>query len=184
MKKQIRLRALEDLLAQLDASDFDKREYALFQLGLMLDRSNLVGDDDLAERSLTRLQLRLRLSCAEQELVTERLTSLALRSQASRASAIWTLGKVDAVILLGPLLALIDALGKHLSDEAAYQACCALSKCLEVGEDGAAIPAPVRARLGAAQLSSVLERWRGSGSKRLQMTASAAAMIAQLGGKC
>lgn len=180
MKRQGRMRALEDLLGQLSSNDFDEREYALFQLGLILDRSNLEADDELAARSLSREQLRLRLSSDEQQMVAEDLSQLALRLSESRASAVWTLGKVEGVVLLGPLLALIEATGEQLSDEAAYQACCALRKCLEKGDS---ISLPVRARLRAAKLKTILDRWRQRGDKRLQNSAGRAnAMIEQLDG--
>ncbi|MDE2856220.1 MAG: hypothetical protein OXN94_00075 [Chloroflexota bacterium] len=178
MKRRRRLRALEDLLTRAASNDFDQREYALFQLGLILDRSNLEEGDELAARALSREQLRLRLSSGEQEMVAERLSQLAIRLKESRASVIWTLGKVDGVVLLGPLLALIDAIGEQLSNEAAYQACCALGKCLEK-EDG--VSAAVRASLGDARLKTILDRWRQGGDKRLQMTAGRAlALIEQL----
>ena len=178
MKKRRRLRALEVLLSQLESNDFDKREYALFQLGLLLDHSNLAEGDELAARALSREHLRLRLSRDEQELLANQLSQLALRSQESRASAIWTLSKVEAGSLLDPILTLIESLGEQLSDEAAHQACRALSKCLEEGDN---LSAPVRARLRDAKLKTLLDRWRGSGDKRLQRTASRAiAEIEQL----
>lgn len=180
MKKRRRLRALEDLLSQLDSNDFDKREFALFQLGLMLDRSSPAADAELAERALSREHLRLRLSSDEQATVAAKLSQLALRSKESSASAIWTLSKVEAGVLLGPLLALIETLGEQLADEASYQACRALCKCLK---EGVNLSAPMRARLRHAQLESILDRWRDSGDKRLQRTAGRAlAMIEQLHG--
>ena len=170
------MRALEDLLARLASNDFDQREYALFQLGLILDWNNLEEGDELAARALSREQLRLRLSSDEQEMVADHLSQLALRSKESRASALWTLGKVEGAVLLGPLLALIESIGEQLSDEAAYQACCALGKCLTEGP-------PFRASLRDAKLKTILDRWRQSGDKRLQMTAGRAiAMIKQLDG--
>ncbi|MCY4019898.1 MAG: hypothetical protein OXG39_10875 [Chloroflexi bacterium] len=180
MKRRRRMRALEDLLRQLDANDFDEREYALFQLGLILDRSNLEEGDELAARSLSREQLRLRLSRQEQKMVAEDLSGLALRVKEGRASAIWTLGKVERVALMGPLLALIETVGEQLADEAAYQACCALGKCLEK-EDG--ISVPVHASLRDAKLKTILDRWRRGGDRRLELSASKAiAMIEQLDG--
>ena len=180
MKKSRRLRALGDLLSQLDSNDFDKRELALFQLGLMLDRSSPAADAELAERNLSREQLRLRFSSDEQEMLAAKLSQLALRSKESSASAIWTLGKVEAGVLLGPLLALIETLGEQLADEAPHQACRALCKCLEESDQ---ISAPMRARLRDAKLKSILFRWRDSRDKRLQRTASRAlAMIERLPG--
>ena len=174
------MRALEDLLARLASNDFDQREYALFQLGLILDWNNLEEGDELAARALSREQLRLRLSSDEQEMVADHLSQLALRSKESRASALWTLGKVEGAVLLGPLLALIKSIGEQLSDEAAYQACCALGKCLETGDS---ISASIRPSLRDAKLKTILDRWRQSGDKRLQMTAGRAiAMIKQLDG--
>lgn len=180
MKKRRRMRALEDLFTRLTSNDFDEREYALFQIGLILDRSNLAEGDELAARTLLREQLRLRLSSDEQEMVADHLSQLALRFKDSRASALWTLGKVEGAVLLEPLLALIESIGEQLSDEAAYQACCALGKCLENRDS---ICASVRASLRDAKLKTILYRWRQGGDKRLQVTASRAlAMIKQLDG--
>ncbi len=174
------MRALEDVLARLASNDFDQREYALFQLGLILDWSNLEEGDELAARVLSREQLRLRLSSVEQEMVADHLSQLALWSKESQASTLWTLGKVEGAALLGPLLALIKAIGEQLSDEAAYQACCALGKCLETGDSSSA---PVRASLRDAKLKTILHRWCQGGDKRLQMTAGRAiAMLKHLDG--
>lgn len=182
MKRRRRLRALEDLLARSASNDFDQREYALFQLGLILDRSNIEELDELADRALSRELLRLRLSSDEQAMVAERLSQLVLHMAESRASAIWTLGKVDGAALLGPLLALVEAIGEQLSDEAAYQACRALGKCLEQClENVDGISTPVHSSLRDAKLKTILDRWRQSGDNRLQRTAaSAIAMIKQL----
>ncbi|MCY4536857.1 MAG: hypothetical protein OXE52_01360 [Chloroflexi bacterium] len=180
MKKRRRMRALEDLLTQLASNDVDEREYALFKLGLVLDRSNPEAVDELAAHALSREQLRLRLSSDEQIIVTDHLSRLALRSKVSRASAIWTLGKVEGAVLLGPLLALIKSTGEQLSDEAAYQSCCALCKCLDI-LDG--ISPPLRASLRDANLKTILDRWRHGDDKRLKMTASKAkTMLKQLDG--
>lgn len=178
MKRRRRTRSLEDLLGQLDASDFDTREYGLFQLGLILDRSNLEEGDTISARDLTREQMRLRLSGDEQEQVANSLLRLAFRLKESRASAIWTLSKVEGTVLLLPLLALIEAVGEQLSDEAAYQACLALSKCLGTRNG---IPAPVRASLRAAKLRATLDRWHKGRDQRLgRAAASAIAVIKQL----
>lgn len=180
MKKRRRMQALEDLLTQLASNDVDEREYALFQLGLVLDRSNPEADDELAARTLSREQLRLRLSSDEQIIVADHLSRLALWSKASRASAVWTLGKVEGAVLLGPLLALIKSTGEQLSDEAAYQSCFALCKCLE-NLDG--ISPPMRASLRDANLKIILDRWRHNDDKRLKMTANRAkALIERLDG--
>ena len=171
MKMRRRIRALEDLLAQLGSKDFDTREFALFQLGLILDRSNLAEGDELATRNLSREHLRLRLPRDAQALVAEQLSQLALRSKESRASALWTMGKVDGAALFGQLLALISAFGKQLKDEEAYQACRALNKCLETGDD---FSHSNRKSLRDGNLGTILERWRLGSDKRLQLTASKA----------
>lgn len=192
MKKRRRLRIIEDLLAQMQSTDFDRREHALFQLGLMLERSNQRADAaDWTARALTRQQMRLMLSSGEQAQVAENLAQLALCSPESRASAIWTMGKVAADILLHPLLGLILTLGGQLTGEAAYQACRALGKCLEhyleqsmedsLKGNSERASASVRASLRDARLLSTLKSWRSRGDRRLQQSAGEAlALIARL----
>lgn len=193
MKKRRRLRIIEDLLAQMQSTDFDRREHALFQLGLMLERSNQRADAPAADWTacaLTRQQLRLMLSSDEQAQVAEHLIQLALHSPESRVSAIWTMGKVAADILLEPLLELILAAGGQLTGEAAYQACCALGKCLEhyleqsmehsLKGNSERASASIQASLRDARLLSILKSWRSRGDGRLQQSAGEAlALIAR-----
>ena len=134
MKRKHRKRALDDLLSQLDDRDFDVRENALFQLSLILERSN--PSIDVAEipeyhaENLTRETLRLRLSHEEQTAVGARLAQLAARNRASRSTAIWTLSKLNKEIGISLLSGVLLSSGETFDNDAAVQACDALRNWL------------------------------------------------------
>ena len=134
MKRKQRERTLNALFAELASADFDRREQALFQLRLMLVRSNAAGrGDDLPEYtldSLTREQRRLRLSHAEQQAAVDRLSVVIATKKESRATAFWTLGAAAPAIGFAPSLAMLMAVGDQLDREAAFQVCSALERWL------------------------------------------------------
>lgn len=168
MKKKYRDQALNALFNELKSKVFDTRENALFQLGLMLERSNqgdaLADAPDIYSDNLSREMLRIALSKDEQNRVIDQLSRLVATQKDSRPTAFWTLGKANSELVFAPLLSLIQATGNQLNNEAAYQACDALRRCLETGVmDNDAIAAQLKLQ----NPTSLLERWSESSDERL-----------------
>lgn len=168
MKKAYRDHVLKGMFADLASKDFDLRENALFQLALMLQRTNSssAGPEMLLrhEESLSREQLRIRLSDSEQRQIVDNLLRLVATRKESRASAFWTLAEVRADICLEPALALIQATGHQLNHEASYQVCQALRRWLTSEQMD---KAHLAQRLARQDPSRVLKRWSESADDRL-----------------
>ena len=134
MKRIHRDRVMDGLYAELGSKDYDKRENALFQLALMLQRSNDAVDEyeapDLYVDNLTREQLRVRLSLPAQRKAVDHLSIVIATRAESRATAFWALRSVAPEVGLAPALALTVATAGQLNNEAAFQVCLALGNWL------------------------------------------------------
>lgn len=172
MKKVHRERALNELFARLQSADFDRREHALFQLALLLQRSNHVSSDApaMGSESLPRELTRIRLSPEEQRQVVDKLSLLVASRHESRPTAFWTLGEVAATSGWEPTLALLNSCGAQLDTEAAYQACRALRRWLD---SGALSSEQVESSIAAFDLVACLHTWSEKGDKRLSLAAKA-----------
>lgn len=168
MKKKYRDKALNALFEELHHKDFDTRENAMFQLGLMLERSNqgdvLADAPDIYSDNLSREMLKIALGKDEQNRVIDNLSRVIVTYKDSRPTAYWTLGKANGELGFVPLLSLIQATGHQLNNEAAYQACDALRRWLQAGVIDDASRAE---QLNMQNPKSVLERWSDSRDERL-----------------
>jgi hypothetical protein len=168
MKKKYREQALSELFRELQHKDFDIRENAMFQLGLMLERSNqgaqMVDAGDIYEDNLSRELLRMKLDDDEQNQVVDVLSQVVAMQKESRPTAFWAIGKVKPSVGISPLLGLIRATGHQLNTEAAYQACDALKRWLSagVGDDET-----VSAQLKLQDPTDIIRRWYDSSDDRL-----------------
>ncbi len=139
MKRKYRKRALDELLSQLNDRNFDVREFALFQLALILERSNPQIDHaamtDYHGENLTRDLLRLRLSPEEQTAVGARLAQVAAYNRQSRSSSIWTLAKLNGATGVPILVGIVLSAGEDFDNESAVQACDALRNWLNQSEE-------------------------------------------------
>ncbi len=173
MKRARRDRVLSRLYADLESADFDIREHAMFQLALMLRRatdSAPTSDSFHEDEHLSRDQLRLRLSSGDQAQVVARLLRLVSRQARSRATALWALAEVSSDIAFAPLLSAMRECGDQFSDEAAYQACRALRRWLEMDDLDRRL---LDALPDEAGHLSCLKRWSRSNDPRLAKSADA-----------
>ncbi len=166
MKKAYRERALGALFAAMQSGDFDKREYALFQLAQLLRRAQGQASA-LSSDELPRELRRLRLSAAEQTQAIAHLTRLIAERPASRATAFLVLAEAAPPSALASTLALITACGAQLDEEAAFQACAALRRWLAA--DGAQIDA----QPAWPTALPILRRWAAAPDRRLAQAAKA-----------
>lgn len=180
MKRAYRERAMSRLYAELASADFDLREHALFRLVLMLRRSqNATASADWTDygnEHLSRDLIRIRLSPADQERIVSHLAQMIATHAESRASAFWALSEVMPQTAFATVTSAIAEYGDQLTDEAAFQACGALQKCLESDEAGASHAIELLAELRASQ---VLRRWSRATEVRLAKIASAVIKLAQ-----
>ena len=180
MKRAYRERAMRRLCADLESADFDVREHALFQLALMLRRSQNATPSadwtDYGSEHLSRDLLRIRLSPADQERIVRYLARMIATYAESRASAFWALSEVSAQVGLDTVASAIAELGDQLNDEAAYQACRALLKGLESDDVAATYASEVLADPGALR---ALRRWSSSTEVQLAKSANAVIELAQ-----
>lgn len=172
MKRAYRERALCRLYAELQSDDFDAREYALFQLALMLRRANSGTrvDDFAAGEQLPRDLRRIFLSPADQKQIVARLLPLVSRTAESRATAFWAMGEVAAEFAFIHATAAIGEHGDQFSDEAALQACRALQTWLDSEDMHTSLLGTLLADEGALHN---LRRWSRSADARLAKRAKA-----------
>lgn len=172
MKKIRRERALAELYVGLSSRDFDKREYAIFQLALLLQRSQsgVAGRDapDLYHENLSRDLLRIRMSPQEQREAAEALAQAIARFPESRSSALWTSSQLSAEIGLPFVLAIAREDGERLDVEAAYQVCRALAHWLA---DGGLTQEYIDERLDDIGRLRCVEGWSDSADARLAQAA-------------
>lgn len=183
MKRAFRERAMSRLYADLESADFDVREYALFQLALMLRRSqraSLSADwTDYDSEHLSRDLLRIRLSPAEQQRIVGHLARMISSFAESRPSAFWALSEASAQVGLDTVASAIAELGDQLNDDAAYQACRALLKWLDLDDVAVKYASEVLADPG---ILPMLRRWSRSSEVRLAKSANAVINRAQRSG--
>ncbi len=172
MKRAYRERALSRLCEDLQSDDFDVREYALFQLVLLLRRAkpDISADDISAGEQLSRELQRIRLSPADQATIVERLIRLISRYEDSRASVFWALGDVSANVACARASAAIGEFGDQFSGEAAFQACQALTIWLNSDDFDLSLADALRAEKKPLRL---LSRWARASDARLANCANA-----------
>ncbi len=174
MKRARRERAFGQLYSALDSADYDEREFALFQLTLLLRRANgtlPAGDwTDQDAEHLPRELLRLRLSPKDQAEAVARLAQVLAHYPGSRASALWAMGEASAPVGLPAVLAALQAHGDQLSDEAALQLCRAFLRWL--APDSNEKPQAGDA-LADCDPAAWLARWSRSADRRLATCAAA-----------
>ncbi len=172
MKKKYRDQALNELINELNAKDFDARENTLFQLGLLLERSNkgdsLANVPDIYSDNLSRELLRLSLSDKEQNRVIDNLSRMIATENESRPTAFWALGKAKGELAFAPLLALIQATGYRLNNEASFQACDTLQRWLQ---DGLADDKNRAEQLKLQDPTPIIQSWLESSDERLVASA-------------
>lgn len=173
MKRAKRDRVLNQLFADLDSGDFDVREYAMFQLALLLRRANLdapASDSMHEDERLSRDQKRLRLSHGDQAQIVAHLLRVASRQAESRATVIWALAEVSSDVAIAPVISVIGEQGDQFNDETAYQACRALRRWLELDSLDRSM---LKALKDDNRLFPCLKRWSRSNDVRLRESASA-----------
>ncbi len=149
------MQAWEELLREAISSDFDEQQFALFQIGLILQRHNptVPKESDVYEETLSRELLRLTLDESRQkDTVTYLVTLLQTQPQAA-ASLLYALSQAQPQLVAQPLRDAILAQHKKFDNEAIYQALLALDTVRKNDDDTAELLAK------STRLQGLLTKW-------------------------
>lgn len=128
------MQAWHDLLREATVSDYDEQQYALFRVGLVLERHNQPNQSaTYYEDHLSRELLRLTLDDKRQGDVVDMLVALVRANLKEADTALYTLSKAKPIVLATPLLHLLRDVGAKLPAKAAYQAVVALDVLIKSG---------------------------------------------------
>src|SRR5690606_21191280 len=131
------MEAWEQVLRDAISNDYDEQQFALLQIGMVLQRHNpnLGMDSDAEEETLSRELLRLTLNNERQAETVQYLTTLVRNKPKDADSFPEALSNAQAKILVEPLLQLLLDVGEKLKADAAYQALLALDGILKHADD-------------------------------------------------
>jgi hypothetical protein len=151
------------VLREAVSRDYDEQQFALFQIGLVLQRHNphVQPESDVHEETLSRELLRLTLNHDRQRSVVKYLADSVVRYPEHAGSFLYAMGNAQPMILVAPLLELIQAQGTTWDASTAYQALLALHGCLRHGD------AAVKEAIQDAELDNLLIRWANSSDELL-----------------
>lgn len=131
------MEAWEQVLREAISSDYDEQQFALFQIGFVLQRHNpyVTLDSDAEEETLSRELLRLTLNEQRQLDTVNYLVTLIHKRTAEADLFLYALGNAQPKILAQPLLELLVAVGNKLKPDAIYQALLAVDGILKHMDD-------------------------------------------------
>lgn len=163
------MEAWNELLREAVARDFDEQQFALFRIGLVLQRHNpqVVPDSDIYEESLSRELLRLTLNHQRQTDTITYLLTLVENQKQVADSILFALGNAQPQLLVGPLSESIVRVGAKWNEAAAHQAVVALNSALQLD------PTSVEKIENRDALYNQLESWEAEGSDDLSDRAAA-----------
>lgn len=131
------MEAWQQVLSEAVSSDYDKQQFALFQIGFVLQRHNphLTMDSDAEDETLSRNLLRLTLNEQKQQDTVNYLVSLIHKHTAQADLFLYALNNAQPKLVVEPLLKLLVAVGNKLRPHAAYQALLAIDNILKLTGD-------------------------------------------------
>lgn len=149
------MEAWNQILREAVAADYDTQQFALFQIGLVLQRHNpnINPDTDVTEETLSRELLRLTLNYERQAAAVEYLAALVEKQPENADSFLYAMSNARPPSLVEPLIEVLTTRGATLNDAAAFQALRALEACLRDGDSA------VQQQLSQAALDAVLTHW-------------------------
>lgn len=137
-------RALDELLQLAGSDDLSIQREAIFQLSLLLQRSNTRGIPDTAYRGLLAPNLmQMKLTESEQRKVVAKFRVL-INSPERTTGILSAIGRASPRIGIEPLLSVIREHWTEFDDETAYQAVIALDNFLVYGDRVQFIPEVTR----------------------------------------
>jgi hypothetical protein len=136
------MEAWEAVLRQAVSQDYDEQQFAILQIGFVLQRHNPNQqlESDAVEETLSRDLLRLALDESRQRDAVIYLAALVSKHTKQADSFLFAMSNAQAKILIEPLLGLLKEVGKKLKTDAIFQALLALDNAIKHGGD-AVLPA-------------------------------------------
>lgn len=118
------IEAWEQVLRDAVSNDYDEQQFALFQIGLVLQRHNplVKQESDAPEETLSRDLLRLTLNEERQRNALEYLGALIRKYPKQTDSFLFAMSNAQPKILAEPLFLLLAEMGKKFNRDAIYQA--------------------------------------------------------------
>lgn len=129
--------AWEQVLREAVSSDYDEQQFALLQIGLVLQRHNphLMMDSDAEEEALSRELLRLTLNEQRQEDTVQYLITLVRNHPKNADIFLYSLTNAQSKILTEPLLQLLQDVGEKLNADAIFQSLTAVDNILKHSDE-------------------------------------------------
>jgi hypothetical protein len=151
------------VLREAVSQDYDEQQFALFQIGLILQRHNphVQPESDVHQETLSRELLRLTLNHDRQRAAVEYLADSVARYPENADSFLFAMGNAQPMILVEPLLDVIQQHGGTWDANTAYQALLALHGCLRHGDE------TVKQAIQDAPLDPLLTKWADSSDELL-----------------
>jgi len=164
------MQAWETLRRAATSRDYDEKQYAAFQIGLILERHYHANDDapDLYEVHLSRELQRLTLDEARQRETLDYLVALVKADPQSADAFLHAMSRANPRLLAEPLLNLLAEHGRKLRPRSAYQAVLALNGVLRDPDAG------ITAALRAQSPQPLLATWAEDNDDALADRAAAA----------
>ncbi|MGJ3238508.1 MAG: hypothetical protein ACFE0Q_07360 [Anaerolineae bacterium] len=126
------MKAWEQVLRDAITSDYDEQQFALLQIGMVLQRHNphRMMESDAEEEALTRELLRLTLSPERQTDTVLYLAELARKKVTHADIFLYAMSNAQPRILVEPLLQLLIDIGANLKPDAIFQVLLALDSLI------------------------------------------------------
>lgn len=127
------MEAWEQTLRDAVSRDYDEQQFAIFQIGLILQRHNphFKQESDAPEETLSRDLLRLTLDEDRQQNAVDYLGALIRKYPKQADSFLSAMANAQPKVLAEPLVLLLHEMGDKFKKEAIFQALMALSNVLK-----------------------------------------------------
>jgi hypothetical protein len=127
------LEAWEQILRDAVSRDFDEQQFALFQIGLILQRHNplLKQESDAPQETLSRNLLRLTLDEERQRSAVDYLGALIRKYPKQADTFLFAMSNAQPKVLVEPLLLLLQDKGDTFKRDTIYQALMALDSAFK-----------------------------------------------------
>ncbi|MEO1291126.1 MAG: hypothetical protein AAFV93_25610 [Chloroflexota bacterium] len=153
------MEAWEQVLRDAISSDYDEQQFALLQIGMVLQRHNphISMEVGAEEDALSRELMRLSLNEQRQSDAIQYLVTLVRNHPKNADTFLYALSNAQAKLLAEPLAKLMLDLGKKFSTEAIFQSLMALDGVVKQADEA------IIANLTEHDLVPLLDDWSENG---------------------
>lgn len=157
------MEAWEQVLREAISNDHDEQQFALLQIGMVLQRHNphISLEPDAEEEALSRELMRLSLNEARQSDAIQYLVTLVQNKPKHADTFLFALSNAQPKLLAQPLAELLLEVGKKLSTDAIFQSLMALDGVVKQAD------ASIVAVLTEHDLVPLLDDWSEHGDSMI-----------------